>query len=253
MTKKALAVLIIIITLSQSVFALNIEQMSDVLVEKLNINRELTTDVIKQYKDWRYIDDFYRIPVATALREGIIIPNNKIISPQSDDISPILKGLMYYGLKNPNYSIVSSAYAMQSIGGATVDIDTIVIVGNECATFGFLTEGIFYNAIVDKNNKAIVVWKQKDVKIPTVLRGKLFLKEGSKLILTSLEKSSFDKWTNVANGKYIEVELGNVNVIQGKRFIYDDELNSNFLDGYVYILGDYTSDNVKPLYVEVSN
>lgn len=253
MIKKALAVFIIIITLSQSVFALSIEQMSDKLVEKLNINRELTIDVIKHYKDWRYVDDFYKTSVATALRDGILIPNNKIISPKSEDISPIIKGLTYYGIKNKNYNIVSSVYTMQSIGGATVDIDTMVIVGNECANLGFLTEGTFYNALVDKNNKAVVVWKQNNVKIPTLLRGKLFLKEGSKLILTSLEKPTFDKWTNVTNKKYIEVELGNVDVMQDKRVVYNDELNSNFLDGFVYILGDYTGDNVNPLYVEVSN
>lgn len=251
--KKVLAILIILITLSQSVFALSIEQMSDKLVEKLNINKELTTDVIKHYKDWRYIDNFYKISVATAIREGILLSNNKIISPKSEDISPIIKGLTYYGIKNPNYTIVSSVYTLQSIGVAEVNLDTMVIIGNEIGGMGLLTEGIYYNALVDKNDKAIIVWKQNNIKIPTLLRGKLFFKEGNKLILTSLEKSTFDKWSNVANEKYIDVELGNINVTQNKRIIYDDELNSNFLDGFVYILGYYNGDNVNPLYIEASN
>ncbi len=251
--KKVFAIFIILITISQSVFALSIEQMSDKLVEKLNINRELTTDVIKHYKDWRYIDNFYKISVATAIREGILLPNNKIISPKSEDISPIIKGLTYYGIKNPNYNIVSSVYTLQSIGVAEVNLDTIVIIGNEIGGMGLLTEGIYYNAIVDKNDKATIVWKQNNIKIPTLLRGKLFFKEGNKLILTSLEKSTFGSWSNVANEKYIDVELGNINVTQNKRIIYDDELNSNFLDGFVYILGYYTSDSVNPLYIEVQN
>jgi len=253
MIKKALVVVAIIITLSQSVFALSIEQMSDKLVEKLNINKELSTDVIKHYKDWRYVDNFYKLSVATAIREGILIPNNKIISPKSEDISQIIKGLTYYGIKNPNYNIISSVYTLQSIGVAEVNLDTMVIIGNEIGGMGLLTEGIYYNAIVDKNDKAIIVWKQNNIKIPTLLRGKLFFKEGSKLILTSLEKSTFNSWSNVANQKYIDVELGNINVTQNKRIIYDDELTSNFLDGFVYILGDYNGDNVKSLYVEASN
>jgi len=252
MIKKSLVIFIILITISQSVFALNIEEMSDKLVEKLNLNRELTADMIKHYKDWRYIDNSYKVSVATALREGILIPNNKIISPKSEDISTIIKGLTYYGIKNPNYKIVSSFYNFQSINGAIVDADTMVIKGNELVNVGVLTDTRLYNAIMDKNNKAIIVWEQNIIKVPTLLRGKMFFKEGDKLILTSLEKSTFDRWDNIADQKYIEVELGyDINVTQNKRIIYNDELNSNFLDGLVYILGDFTNNTVKPLYIEV--
>ena len=234
--------LILALALSMLVFtAVSADSMLDTaerIMDRLQVEENDNQDVLRKFKNWYYINDEHKPVLAKAANAGLFAPKNNYADIDSGDLTPLVNGVISYGLKNKGYKIVTGAYNTFNVAGAAVNSETVFIDGAPI-------EGKLYSCLVDKKNNAAVLWEPRDIKLPTVLRGELYISYDNRLVLKSLQRSSYEFWIDVNKQEYTEIEVDfPINM---------DYLNSYCLDKTIYILADCYDNKIKPLNLEMGD
>lgn len=247
MLKKLLTVIIVFGLINSAVYAVTLEEAVDRTAKRLFIETEVDKNVLRLYKDWGYVDKKYRDTMAGALHAGMLCPNGRMLNPSSNDLTPLFKGFFRFGMLNQTFDVVG----FQGKSDIQTNHETLYIINNEILTEYELDDSVKYYAVVNRNNRAYIVWKSTpSVKPNRLYRGRLFLYDDGKCIITNAEKVSFNTWSDISESKYTNVVLGSdVFVTKNKRKL--DDVNINHLDSEVYIIGEFFDGEIKAEYFEV--
>lgn len=239
MLKKIILIIMSVIMIIPITHAATLEEAVDKAAKRLSIETAVDKNVLRLYKDWGYIDEKYKSSIAGALYTGMLCPEDKMINPKSEDLSPLIKGLVRFGLSSNTFNVIGT----HGNPDVKTNPETIYIIGNEILTNYKMDDSGYYYAIVNKSLTAYVIWQSATVKVNWLYKGKLYLQEGNKLILTDAKKSNNELWQDATAGKYTSAALG-------KGFDVTD-ININYLDRDVYILGDLINSEIVADYFKI--
>lgn len=226
MVKRITFIAAVLLTVSGGVCAATLEEAVDKAVERLSVTRAVDMNVLRFYRDWGYIDEKYRASVAGALCAGLLCPDGNTLNPKSDDLTPLIRGLVRFGISSNSFNVVQATGAE----GININPETIFISGNNVSTGFEPDKSKLYYAVVNDGMRAYIVWEPTDVTVHYLFKGKLYLQEGDRLILLLAQRQSDKLWLNVSDSKYtIAVTDGGLDLT---------DLNTSFLDREIYILGD---------------
>lgn len=229
-----------------SSFAATVEDAVSRVVSKLLIETAVDQRILLSYKDWFYIDTSRRKAMAGALTAGVICPEDGLLNPKGNDLSPLIRGLVRFGIE-------STAFEVKDLSNdptITLLNDTLYLIDGEIKDS--LDDYANCYAMVNRDNKAFVVWR--DVKTPVhyLYEGKLFLIEGQKVILTEGKKYINGFWEPFSQSKYTDVILGeNVQVVLNGKPLRQEDVILNHLDSKVYFLGNPQNEVMNGVHIEL--
>ncbi|MDD3766525.1 MAG: hypothetical protein PHF89_04965 [Eubacteriales bacterium] len=246
MVKKFLPALFAAFLIYTVSYAATVEEVTGRVVSKLLIETAVDWRILLRYKDWFYIDDKYKAAMAGALHAGAICPRDGLLNPKGDDLSSVIKGLVRFGIKSTAFEIKD----LSKDHGVTFPKDTLYLIDGEIVDELHELHGCF--AIVNRDNKAFVVWRDKGVQVNSLYAGKLYLMDGQRLIITQAQSYGIGIWKSISSDKYIDVILGdNVQIISGVRALSEEDVILNHLDSKVYVLGRLENKSIKAVYIEL--
>lgn len=246
MTKKFLPALLAAFLVCKVSYAATVEEAIGRVVPKLLIETAVDKRILLHYKDWFYIDGKYKAAMAGALYAGAICPEGGLLNPKGSDLSPVIKGLVRFGIKSSGFEIKD----LSKDNSVTFTDDTLYLLDGEFAETLDNPAGCF--AIVNRNNKAFVVWRDKTVQVNSLYAGRLYLLDGQRLIITQAETYGIGVWKPLDQGKYMDIVLdGNVPIVFEGRALGEDDIVLNHLDSKVYILGRLEGKSIKAEYIEL--
>jgi hypothetical protein len=250
MLKKVLLVLIVlpVVFVNTFAYAATLEQAVYTVSQKLFIETKVDKNILRLYMDWGFIDENYRDAFAGALHSGLICPEGRLLRPKSNNLSPLINGMIRFSILSPTFDIIGFSGAEE----ITPSPDTVFIIDGEIKENFAPDANRYYYAVVSKAGRTYVIWQATPEKVLRLYRGRLFLKEGESYILKNPQKKSFGTWEDIPGGSgYTSVELlgGAVPVRDGK--VISDDINLNYLDAQVYILGQESGGVIKASYFEI--
>ena len=153
MVKKFLPALFAAFLICTVSYAATVEEVTGRVVSKLLIETAVDWRILLRYKDWFYIDDKYKAAMAGALHAGAICPG-RALNPKGMTCPSVIKGLVRFGIKSTAFEIKDL-----SKDHVTFPKDTLYLIDGEIVDELHELHGCF--AIVNRDNKAFVVWRDK--------------------------------------------------------------------------------------------
>ena len=190
-------------------------------------------DNLQFYKNHGLVDAQYKPLLSSAVKAGVLIPTDGILTPESEDLLPVKNGIINFGLRNQHVKFTAGKFADNRIGDSVVNKDTVRVDA--------LTEGELYTALVDRDNNVIAVWKPTELIQPTLYRGRLYVKAGDMMVVYATERKAFDMWiveeirssTNRTD-QFVEVDLTGTTI----GLTDDEDVNEMYMDEFVYFVAD---------------
>ncbi len=158
MHKRIIAIIITLLTINIVANAATLEEAVDKVAKRLFVETLVDKNVLRPYFDWGFIDKRYIDAFAGALHSGLLCPKGSLLRPKSEDLSPLIKGLVRFGISSGTFDVVSF-FGKTDI---TENIETLYIINNEVIT-GYKPDiSKRYYAVVNKDYRAYVVWQETE-------------------------------------------------------------------------------------------
>lgn len=246
MVKKIALAVSVFLLICTGALASTVEEAVSGVVSKLLIETAVDQSVLLHYKDWFYVDGKYRGAMAGALTAGVICPEDGLLNPKSHNLSPVIKGLVRFGIESTAFEVT----ALSNDTEVTFQKDTLYLIDGEIKDS--LEDYTDCYAMVNRDNKAFVVWRDKKVQVNSLYEGKLFFTEGQKAILTEGKKYINGLWQPFSQGKYTDVNLDeNVQIMFNGIPLSQEEVILNYLDFKVYFLGVPKNGAMNAVHIEL--
>ncbi|MDR0406253.1 MAG: hypothetical protein LBH54_05560 [Clostridiales bacterium] len=210
--------------------SVTLEEAVSRVVGRLGVETAVDQDVLRLYRDWGYVGKQYRAAVAGALYAGLLCPNGKALRPNSADFTPLFKGMARFGAVNGSFSVARSLGA-----DVKTNHETLYLANGEVAAGVQPNAEEYYCALVNKSGTAYVLWRDReDIPAHRLYRGRLYLRDGERLILTNARHYANGAWREVTEGKYALASLDTA--------LRLEEIGLAALDRDIYLLGGLTED-----------
>lgn len=225
--KKVIAMLAL--SLAVSITAYGDATLGDA-IRKLVIDNGITlndnTSCLDKLQNRRFIKD--KKIISAAHRNGFLLINNKILDVDGTDMSPLINGIIKKCVADDKYLIVTGN--METIldeYGAYTDNKTFFIT--KSLSKNDMSENELYTCVIKGDKHIDYLWNASEIKQPSVYRARLYWAEGNEIIVSKLEKKSYDSWHEVNKG---------VSVLDADDGIIKEDFVINHLDKTIYMLAD---------------
>ncbi len=248
MIKRVVLIAVAICLMASAVSAVTLEEAVDSAARRVFVETLVDKNVLYLYGDWHFVDPKYRGTVAGALHAGLLCPDGRLLRPKSRDLSPLINGLIRFGISSPTFNTAG----FQGDTDITFTSETLYIIDNEVLTNYTPDPSKYYYALVNKDRRAYIVWLATKERVVWCYKGKLFLENNGEYIINHAEKYSFGAWQALTQDRYATVKTiqGVLPVRKGSAVNIQD-INYQYLDADVYVLGEYRDGVIKASYMEI--
>lgn len=227
--KKLVLLCAILLCFSMSAQAKTVRDGTKEVLDYLKIEESGNTSAIRKCKNYASISEDDVPLAATAIDAGVLIPKDRVLNMDSEDLTPLVNGLTSYGIKN-GYKVVTGKFGNNQIEKTPVTEDTFSL----CE----LVNGEEYTALI-KNNVCQIVMPVGDIKKPVLYTGRIFIAQGNIISFDNVQRYSMGEWMD--SGLHGKLLFGTPVGFSVSEY----EINTNYIDKTVYFYGDTSEDVVK--------
>ncbi|MBO7208718.1 MAG: hypothetical protein J6V58_03160 [Clostridia bacterium] len=223
--KKLLLMVILLLAVPLCASAKTVREATTEVISAFDIPASQDSGVLFKCKNYRLIDEADKPLVMTALKGGVLIPENGVLNLDSEDLSPLINGVTSYAIKSGKYKVVTEKY------NGTIDMAEIT---DNTYKMCELKSGEYYTAVIE-NNQCVAVMPMGDLLRPVLYKAKLFIAESGGASFYDVYRYSMGQWIKANfddrlligeyNGFSIDSNLLNEQYIDKTMYIYADSFN----------------------------
>lgn len=222
--KKIICILTVCLcVLNTSVSAASLEDMTKKVMDYFKIEITGDTSGVNRLQNRRSIKN--PALISAAINNDVIIARDGLVNEAGVDYTPLTNGLIKKYINNDNYRFVSGRQVdLKRNKNIVFNDGTVYITDTE------LNYTDIYTCVVDKDDKAIFVWKATDIKQPLLYRLKMYWIEEDELVVTEVYRKEYDLWLKESKNEFYSFDVSHVNV--------NEEFVMKNLDKYIYVFAD---------------
>ena len=237
MLKKIFLIPAIFLLTITPAFASTVEEAIHRLTPLLLIETEVDQSILIGYADRFFVGGEFKAAMAGAVTAKLFCPTNRLLRPKSTELSPVINGIISFTIRNNGFETVKLTKE-----GSTVIQDNALFIIDDKLSDEPPDDFTDCYAVVNRNNKAFVVFRDAKTTVNYMYQGKVFYRDGQTVILTEAKKYINGTWQSFSSAKYTAVLLGeNVSVMLNGNALTQNEINGMHLDRMAYFIGSIDS------------